>query len=120
MTAPRPAPPSPRSGESDHNGSLIDVVRDATQTREQQQRQNGAASTPLDVFSPTPHRYTEALLTADDVAEVLGVPRTFVYALARRGELPTVRIGDRYVRFRSETLQRWIEQHETMDRRGTQ
>ena len=119
MTAPRPAPPSSRSGERDHDASLIDVVRDASQAREQL-RQNHAAPTPLDVFSPTPPRSTEALLTADDVADILGVPRTFVYALARRGELPTVRIGDRYVRFRSETLQRWIEQHETTDRHGTQ
>ncbi len=30
------------------------------------------------------------LLGAADVAQVLGVPATFVYALARRGELPTV------------------------------
>ena len=120
LTAPRPVPPSPRSGERDHDASLIDVVRHASQARGEQQRQNGAAPTPLDVFSPPRPRSTEALLTADDDADILGVPRTFVYALARRGELPTVRIGDRYVRFRSETLQRWIEQHETTDRRGTQ
>ena len=50
---------------------------------------------------PTPPCSTEALLTADDDADILGVPRMFVYALARRGELPTVRIGDRYVRLRS-------------------
>jgi excisionase family DNA binding protein len=53
------------------------------------------------------------LLTADDVADVLGVPRTFVYALARRGALPTVRVGERYVRFRTQALDLWIEQQET-------
>jgi excisionase family DNA binding protein len=53
------------------------------------------------------------LLTADDVADVLGVPRTFVYALARRGALPTVRVGERYVRFRTQALDQWIEQQET-------
>jgi excisionase family DNA binding protein len=53
------------------------------------------------------------LLTADDVAEVLGVPRTFVYALARRGDIPTVRVGERYVRFRTQALQEWIERQET-------
>lgn len=60
------------------------------------------------------------LLTADEVAEVLGVPRTFVYALARRGELPTVRIGERYVRFRGQALERWITDQETTHPKGTQ
>jgi excisionase family DNA binding protein len=58
------------------------------------------------------------LLTADDVAGVLGVPRTFVYTLARRGELPTVRVGERYVRFRTQALDQWIEQQETSRHRG--
>lgn len=48
------------------------------------------------------------LLSAEDVAELLGVPRTFVYALARRGDLPVVRVGERYVRFRAEALEQWI------------
>lgn len=60
------------------------------------------------------------LLTADDVAVILGVPRSFVYALARRGELPTVRAGDRYVRFRGEALEHWIKNRETVEPRGTQ
>jgi excisionase family DNA binding protein len=56
---------------------------------------------------------TGRLLTADDVADLLGVPRTFVYSLARRGELPTVRVGERYVRFRTQALDQWIEDQET-------
>jgi excisionase family DNA binding protein len=52
------------------------------------------------------------LLSAEDVAELLGVPRTFVYALARRGDLPVVRVGERYVRFRAEALERWITAQE--------
>ena len=60
------------------------------------------------------------LLTADEVAAVLGVPRTFVYSLARRGELPTVRIGERYVRFRGHALERWIADQETTRPQGTQ
>jgi excisionase family DNA binding protein len=54
-----------------------------------------------------------ALLTAEDVAQILRVPSTFVYELARRGELPTMRVGDRYVRFRDDALRRWIEECET-------
>jgi excisionase family DNA binding protein len=53
------------------------------------------------------------LFTADDVAEVLGVPRHFVYTLARRGDLPTVRVGERYVRFRVEALEQWIAEQES-------
>lgn len=48
------------------------------------------------------------LLTAEDVAAILGVRDTFVYALARRGEIPTVRIGQRYVRFRAGAIEQWI------------
>ena len=44
------------------------------------------------------------LLSVDEVAAVLGVPRAFVYALSRRGELPTVRIGERYVRYRAHAI----------------
>lgn len=61
----------------------------------------------------SPAGASSRLLAADDVAVVLGVPRTFVYALARRGALPTVRIGERYVRFRAEALQEWIAAQET-------
>jgi excisionase family DNA binding protein len=59
------------------------------------------------------------LLAAEDVAAILGVRSTFVYALARRGELPAVRIGERYVRFRSEALERWILEQESTRPRGT-
>jgi len=68
---------------------------------------------------PAPHASHRSgrLLGADDVAELLGVSRTFVYALARRGELPTVRVGERYVRFRSEAIEGWIEAQESHGRR---
>jgi excisionase family DNA binding protein len=39
-----------------------------------------------------------------------------VYALARRGDLPVVRIGARYVRFRAEALHTWITGQETTAR----
>lgn len=60
------------------------------------------------------------LFTADDVAAILGVPRTFVYSLARRGELPTVRVGERYVRFRAHALEGWIAAQESTRPKGTQ
>jgi excisionase family DNA binding protein len=60
------------------------------------------------------------LLGADEVASLLGVPTGFVYSLARRGELPTVRIGERYVRFRAPALERWIAEKESTRPKGTQ
>jgi excisionase family DNA binding protein len=53
------------------------------------------------------------LLIADDVAGLLGVSPAFVYALVRRGDLPAVRVGGRYVRFRSQAVEEWIAAHET-------
>jgi excisionase family DNA binding protein len=56
------------------------------------------------------------LLCAEDVGELLGVAPGFVYALARRGELPCVRIGERYVRFRADTVELWITEQERSER----
>jgi excisionase family DNA binding protein len=57
----------------------------------------------------------ERLLTADEVAEILGVPPSLVYALVRNGEMPAVRVGERYIRFRSQALLRWIESREACE-----
>ena len=47
------------------------------------------------------------LLKANDVAELLNVSRSFVYALMQSGHLPTVQIG-RSVRVRPEDLEEFI------------
>jgi excisionase family DNA binding protein len=47
------------------------------------------------------------LLTAQDVAEMLGVPASWVYAQTRAGDIPTVRLG-RYYRYRREAVETWI------------
>ena len=52
-----------------------------------------------------------ALLDATEVAELLGVPTSWVYAEAQAGRLPHVRIG-RYRRFRRRTVDAWIDDHE--------
>jgi excisionase family DNA binding protein len=51
----------------------------------------------------------EPLLTAQQVARLLGVPRTSVYGYARRGRdpLPAVRVG-RHVRFQRTAIERWL------------
>jgi excisionase family DNA binding protein len=69
--------------------------------------------------APVPPARPRQLLEAADVAELLGVRATFVYALARRGALPTVRLGERYVRFRPEAVSAWIKECESTRPKGT-
>jgi len=47
------------------------------------------------------------LLTVDEVAERLGVRKQWVWAQARAGRIPCVRLG-RYRRFREEAVDAWI------------
>lgn len=51
------------------------------------------------------------LLNAEEVAELIGMRVDFVYALARRDEIPHLRFG-RTVRFRSEALEEWLRESE--------
>ncbi len=55
---------------------------------------------------------TDRLLTADQVAELLSVPRSWVYQQARSGAIPHVRLG-RYVRYRHEAVIAWVATLET-------
>jgi excisionase family DNA binding protein len=48
-----------------------------------------------------------ALLTAQEVAQLLQVPVSWVYAEARAGRIPHVTLG-RYRRFRREAIEDWI------------
>ena len=62
---------------------------------------------------------TEPLLTAVDVAKLLSVPKTRVWSMSRRGEIPTVRIGAREVCYRAEDIDAWIARRTTSRPRGT-
>jgi excisionase family DNA binding protein len=54
-----------------------------------------------------------ALLTAEQAAELLAVPPSWLLAQARAGKIPHVRLG-RYVRFSADELAAWVEeQHRT-------
>ncbi|HEX2451414.1 MAG TPA: helix-turn-helix domain-containing protein [Gemmatimonadales bacterium] len=57
------------------------------------------------------------LLTAAEVAELLGVPISWVYEQSRRGLIPTVALG-RYRRFREQAITAWIERLEQRAPRG--
>jgi excisionase family DNA binding protein len=60
------------------------------------------------------------LMTAVQVAELLAAPKTRVWSMSRRGEIPTVRIGPREVRYRPEDIEAWIARRTTSRPRGTQ
>jgi excisionase family DNA binding protein len=48
----------------------------------------------------------KGLITADQAAELLAVPKSWVLAEARAKRIPHVRLG-RYVRFEAELLEEW-------------
>lgn len=50
---------------------------------------------------------TSSLLTAAEVAELLGVPTSWVYEQSRAGRIPTVTLG-RYRRYRREAIEAWL------------
>jgi excisionase family DNA binding protein len=54
----------------------------------------------------------DRLLTADEVADRLGVRPDWVWAQARAGRIPHVRLG-RYRRFRESALEAWLRDLET-------
>jgi excisionase family DNA binding protein len=56
------------------------------------------------------------LLRVEDVAKLLGIARSTVYALIADGELPVVRIG-RVTRVSRHALIGWIEEHTEQDGR---
>ena len=61
-----------------------------------------------DVQTASPRHPDDHLLTIPQVAERLSVPPAYAYELARRGELPTVRVGKKYVRVPLASLEKWL------------
>lgn len=60
------------------------------------------------VFGGGPIVGADSLLTAAQVAQLLGVPVSWVYEQSRRGQIPTVTLG-RYRRYRLEAIEAWVE-----------
>ena len=48
------------------------------------------------------------IMTVNEVAKYLRIPRSTVYKLAQRGNIPCQKVG-RHWRFRKEALDRWLE-----------
>jgi excisionase family DNA binding protein len=55
---------------------------------------------------------TTSLLTAEEVAQLLGVPKSWVYEQSREGRIPTVTLG-RDRRYRREAIEAWVAQLES-------
>ncbi len=58
-----------------------------------------------------PRAVSASLLTAQDVAGLLGVPASWVYEQSRIGGIPTVTLG-RYRRYRREAIEDWLREIE--------
>lgn len=61
---------------------------------------------------------TNSLLTAREVARLLGVPTSWVYEQSRLGRIPTVTLG-RYRRYRLHAIEAWVEELEAAGGRAS-
>lgn len=64
-------------------------------------------------MSSTANRLSQSdpLLTADEAARLLRVPRSTLYELVRSRGLPHIRIGERGLRFTRSDLDGWIAEN---------
>jgi excisionase family DNA binding protein len=58
-----------------------------------------------------PEQGSERLMTAREVAALLSLPTSWVYAQSRAGRIPTVTCG-RYRRYRRAAIEAWIAKSE--------
>jgi excisionase family DNA binding protein len=49
------------------------------------------------------------VMTIEEVAEYLRIPRSSLYKLAQEGKIPCQKVG-RHWRFRKEAIDRWLEE----------
>jgi excisionase family DNA binding protein len=57
-----------------------------------------------------------SVLTIDELAEYLKIPKSTLYKLAQEGKVPGQKVG-RHWRFRKETIDRWLEHDDRADSR---
>lgn len=53
----------------------------------------------------------EKLLTAEQVADIVGMTPDYVYSLSRRGKIPVITFG-RQRRYRRESIEQWLSELE--------
>ncbi len=72
-------------------------------------KKNGSKTSNLDHQKPVKDTQVDALLTVDEVAQYLRLEPGTVRAMARRGELPAVKVG-RMWRFKQASLQEYLKE----------
>jgi len=58
---------------------------------------------------------TTAVMTIEEVAGYLRIPRSSLYKLAQEGRIPCQKVG-RHWRFRKEAIDHWLEQNPNNER----
>ena len=61
---------------------------------------------------PPSLQHPQQLLTPDEVAVLLGVPRLFVIRASRSGRIPAIKLGKSY-RYRATTIDTWLREQES-------
>jgi excisionase family DNA binding protein len=69
---------------------------------------------------PAPALPDGALIDARAAAAKLAISEQTVWAMAKRGDLPCVRFGERIVRFDPTDLDAWIREHKTTGKKSAQ
>lgn len=49
----------------------------------------------------------------DEIAQVLGVSRDLIYQMVRERQIPFIRIGERRIVFKRDSIERWMNEQET-------
>lgn len=61
----------------------------------------------------------ERLLTVQDICELLKVPKSYVYYLTHKNEIPHLKING-HLRFRQSHIEEWLESQEVRSNVGLQ
>ena len=59
-------------------------------------------------------KQTPDVMTLNEVAEYLRIPRSTVYKLVQEGRIPGQKVGRQW-RFRRETVQAWLDRRQVSD-----
>lgn len=51
------------------------------------------------------------VMTVKELAAYLKIPKSTLYKLVREGQMPSQKVG-RHLRFRKETIDRWLDQQQ--------
>ena len=92
------------TNDNEYNGSLSDICETSPATVGTKHRYRKAHR---DSISPISDMQ---MLTPDDIMQVLRLSRSTVYNMLKRGEIPSVKIGN-MLRINKSAFEHWLEQH---------